>query len=70
VLLFQVLPHQNLVDLPYSINPDPTKLREPCAILGQPFQRSPAFWLQARSYTTGELSIYGTNSSGAPFDAR
>jgi len=33
-------------------------------------QRSPTFWSQARSYTTGEFSIYGTNSSGAPFDAR
>jgi len=66
-----------------EFNPDPTKMREPCAILGQPFQRSPTFWSQARSYTMGELStlrgpqgrecvepVYGTNSSGAPFDAR
>jgi len=33
-------------------------------------QWSPTFWVQARSYTTGELSIYGTNGSRAPFDAR
>jgi len=41
------------------INPDPIKTSEPCAILGQPFQRSLTFWSQACSYTTVELSIYG-----------
>ncbi len=28
----------------WVMDPDPTKIREPCAILGQPFQRSPTFW--------------------------
>ncbi len=41
-------------------------MSEPYAVVGQTFRRSPTSWLQACSYTTGELSIYGTNSSGAP----
>ncbi len=48
------------------VNPDPTKMSEPCAIVGQTFQRSPTFWSEASIFTTGELLIYGTNNSGAP----
>ena len=53
-----------------SINPDPTKMGEPGAILGQPYQRWPTCWSQAPSYTMGKLPICRTISSGALSDAR